>query len=515
MKKYRFFSLILALLLLFGSCLGVWADEPAGGAPAEAEMTSELPESETASQEETEPEETEPEETAPRFRDYSNVFAAEEPYEADCKSALLVEMGTNTILYSLEPDEMRYPASLTKIMTCLVAIEKCAERGKSLDDMVTVTESAYADLDPASSTAGIQPGDVISLRELLYCLMLQSANESANIVAEYLAGDVGTYVSWMNERAQQLGCTGTHYANPHGLHDPNHYTTARDLAIIAETALENEEFCALIAEPVYEIQAEQYSGTRTLITTNSLLLQNTEYYYGRARGIKTGYTSAAGRCLITTASDGNLKLLAIVLGTEDNEFASDGLRYRSFVEAKKLLEYGFDSFDFVQVLSRLDMTAQVVVTGGDANSVVLYPSRDINCLLPEGYDKEKITTTWSLDGGATKLTAPVEAGQKVGTIRVSYQNVEIASTTLETLTAIKALNTVESMASGASGFFKSTLPKLLKQYWWVLPAIFALIVLLFAVLIIRNAIVRKKRREAMRRKRQQQRRQQQQQETRR
>ena len=161
------------------------------------------------------------------------------------------------------------------------------------------------------------------------------------------------------------------------------------------------------------------------------------------------------------------------------------------------------------------MTAQVVVTGGDANSVVLYPSKDINCLLPEGYDKEKITTTWSLDGGATKLTAPVEAGQKVGTIRVSYQNVEIASTTLETLTAIKALNTVESMASGASGFFKSTLPKLLKQYWWVLPAIFALIVLLFAVLIIRNAIVRKKRREAMRRKRQQQRRQQQQQETRR
>lgn len=495
MKKQRIFSLLMVLLLLFGQLCGVvWAtDESADVAAEELETT-----------EPAMPEEPEP---AVRFRDYSALLTQEEPYEAHCKSALLIEMGTNTVLYALEPDEQRYPASLTKIMCCLVAIEKCAERGKSLDDMVTVPEAAFEDLDVAGSTAGLQPGDVISLRELLYCMMLESANESCNIVAIYLAGDVATYVGWMNERARELGCTGTHYANAHGLHDPNHYTTARDLAIIAETALDNEEFCEIIAEPVYEVQAEQYSGNRTLITTNSLLLQNSGYYYSRARGIKTGYTSAASRCLITSASDGNQELLAIVLGADDDEYAEDGLRYRSFVEAKNLLEYGFEHFEFAQVLSRLDMTAQVIVTGGSDNSVVLFPSQDVNCLLPEGYDKEKITTSWTLDNGATKLAAPLDAGQKVGAITVSYQNVEIASTTLETLTEVKQLSSVENVVADTSDFFKTTLPDFLRSYWWIFPAILGLIVLLFIILIVRNNILRRRRRAAMRRRKAQQQRQ--------
>lgn len=501
MKKYRIVSAFLALLLLFClSCGAVWAAEE----PTDAAET-ETPESAATASDAAQTEDV----TDAHFRDYSGVLTQEEPYEADCKSAMLIEMSTNTVLYSLAPDEQRYPASLTKIMCCLVALEKCSERGKSLDDMVTVSSTAFDGLDAAGSTAGIRPGDVISLRELLYCMMLGSANESCNIVAEYLAGDVATYVGWMNERAQQLGCTGTHYANAHGLHDPNHYTTARDLALIVETALANDVFSEIIATPYYEIQAEQYSGERTIYTTNYLLLQNTGYYYSRARGVKTGYTSAASRCLITCASDGNQDLLAIILGADDDEYAEDGLRYRSFVEAKELLEYGFDHFDFVQVLSRLDMTAQVVVTGGDANSVVLYPSQDINCLLPEGYDKERITTAWKLDGGASKLAAPLEEGQKVGRITVSYQNVEIASTTLETLTAVRQLNSVENMVADTSDFFKTTLPDFLRQYWWIFPAIIGLIVLLFVILIVRNNILRRRRREQLRRRRAQQQRQQQ------
>lgn len=493
MKKYRLISAILALFLLLGVfCCPAWAAEATEETAAEAT---------TESQEAQSTQSTEP--SAVQFRDYSALLTAEEPYEAECKSALLIEMDTNTVLYAKEADETRFPASLTKIMCCLVAIEKCASRGKSLDDLVTVPEAAFDDLDIDGSTAGIKAGDILSLRELLYCMMLESANESCNIVAIYLAGDVPTYVQWMNERAQSLGCTGTHYANTHGLHDPNHYTNAHDLALIAEAALENEEFCEIVNQPTYTVMAEHYSGNRNLITTNSLLLENSGYYYSRARGVKTGYTSAAGRCLITTATDGNLNLLVVILGAEDNDYTADGLRYRSFVEAKSLLQYGFENFDFAQVLSRLDMTAQVVVTGGDANSVVLYPSMDINCLLPEDYDKEQITTTWALDGGETKLAAPLEAGQKVGTITVSYLNVPIASTTLETLTGVKELSSVENMVADTSDFFKSTLPNFLNSHLWLLWLIPAVIVLLFVALIVRNSILRARRRAAIRRRKQQ------------
>ena len=502
MKKYRLLSALIALLLLFGTLSGaVWAEpEEVSGDESAAQTEETL---ETAA-----PTDAEEGSNRPVFRDYSTLFAADE-YTANCKAALLIERNSNTVIYSLHPTDQMYPASLTKIMTCLVAIEKCAERGKSLDDLVTVSASAFADMDPAGSTAGIQPGDVISLRELLYCMMIESANESCNIVAEYLAGDVDTYVSWMNERAKELGCGGTHFANTHGLHDPNHYTTAEDLAIITEKALEDELFRTIVESASYTVEAEQYSGERSLHSTNYLIREAfPEYYYAKARGVKTGYTSAAGRCLITTASDGNLDLLAVVLGTQDDEYAADGLRYRSFVEAKNLLEYGFDHVDYVQVLSKLDLTAQVVVTNGDVSSVVLYPSEDLDCLLPQDYDKELITTSWTLDGNATKLDAPLEAGQKVGTITVYYQNVAVGSTALETLTEVRERTSVENVVAGTSDFFKDTLPNFLRSYWWIFPALLGLIVLLFIALIVRNNLLRRRRREQLRRRRQQQNREQ-------
>ena len=496
MKKYRIFYALMALLVLL-SCLRTGSLAQEEPEPVEEETTEE---GASESQETEVPEEAE---EAEHFRDYSKVLLQEQPYEADCKSALLIEMGTNTILYSQEPDARRYPASLTKIMTCLVALEKCEERGKSLDDLVTVSASAFDGLDEGGSSAGIQPGDQLSIRDLLYCMMLESANESCNIIAEALAGDVATFVGWMNDRAKELGCTQTHYANAHGLHASNHYTSARDLALIVEAALKNEEFNDIIGRASYTISSENYSGKRDLVTTNYLLMEYSDYYYSLARGVKTGYTSAAGRCLITTASDSNLRLLAIILGAEDNEFAEDGLRYRSFVEAKNLLKYGFANFDYAQVVSKLVMTAQVVVDGGDANYVVIYPSEDISCLLPEEYDKEKITTSWALYDDASKLEAPLEARQKVGTITVSYNGFEIASTTLETLTAVKKLNTVENMVADTGDFFRTTLPQLLRQYWWVFPAVIALIVFLVVVLIVRNSILRARRRRQIRRRRQQ------------
>lgn len=480
MKKNRILCLLLALFLLLACvCLPVWA-EPETEDPEQTEEPT------------GEPENGEDREgSGTRYADYTALLTADD-YEAHCTAALLIERNTDTVIYQLNPSETVYPASLTKIMTCLLAIEKCRELGKSLDDPVTVSSTAFAGLDDGGSSAGLQPGDVVTLRELLYCMMLESANESCNVVAEYLAGSAESYVEWMNARAAELGCTHTHFANTHGLHDPNHFTTAFDLAVITEAAIDNETFWEIATEDTYTVKSEQYSGVRDLGSTNYLIREShPEYYYSKAQGVKTGYTSAAGRCLISTASDGNLRLLAIVLGTQDNAYAADGLQYRSFVEAKNLFEYGFDNFEYSMLLSTLDMEFQIPVTGGEeSRPMVLYPASDVVCLLPQGYDPSKIEKSWTLYSGGSTLQAPLEQDQEVGVVTVTYDGVVIGSTQLKTLRSAKAQTDAKKAVNDTLNFFQ--------KYWWVFLALVGLIVFLLLVLIgryyITRAIYRAKRR---------------------
>lgn len=496
MKKYRFLCALLALILLLSSLpLSLWAEPDE---PETDEMTDEA--GEPLPDGETEGETGEPEaDSSTRYADYTALITAED-YNAKCTAALLIEMKTDTVIYEKNPSDIVYPASLTKIMTCLLAIEKCQELGKSLDDYVTASSTAFNGLDDAGSTAGIQPGDELTLRELLYCIMLESANEACNVVAEYLAGSAESYVEWMNARAAELGCTHTHFANTHGLHDANHYTTAFDLAVITETAIANETFWDIAKRDFYEIKSEKYSGMRQLASTNYLIREAyPEYYYKEAAGVKTGYTSAAGRCLISTASDGNLKLLAIVLGTQDDEYAADGLRYRSFVETKKLFEYGFAHFEYAELLSHLDMKFQVPLTGADeTRPMVLYPASDVVCLLPQGYDPEKVEKKWELYGGGTTLSAPLQKNQEVGVVTVSYDGVVIGSTTLKTLREARAQTDAKKVVNETLGFFR--------RFWWVLPALAGLVLLLLLVLIARYYIGRAVHRAKRRKQRQQRRR---------
>ena len=507
MKKTRIFYRLIALLLLLSLLAGsVWAEPEM---PADESGTSASDEAaETVAPDETDalPEGEAEEPVGTVYRDYTALLTAGE-YEADCKAALLIERGTGVVIYEKAPDEQIYPASLTKIMTCLVAVELCEEQGRSLDEQVTVTESAFEGLSDAGSSAGIQAGDRLTILELLYCMMLESANEACNILAEELAGNTDRFVDRMNERAHSLGCTGTHFSNAHGLHDADHYSTARDLARITEAALACDAYPALFPDGViytictadsYAVTSEQYSGTRTLTTTNYLIRQSyPEYYYSRARGVKTGYTSAAGRCLISLAENKNLSLLGIVLGVEDDDYAADGLRYRSFVEMKELFEYGFDNFEYVQVLSELDFMPEVVVTNAQGRgTVVLRPAQSVNCLLMQGYDKE-VEVTWALDDGATRLDAPLKADERVGTVTVSYNGVVIATTDLLTYTAVERQTDVAGAVDDALDF--------LGRFWWVIPALIGLVVLLFLVLILRNAIIRRRRRAAKLRRRQRER----------
>ena len=491
MKKYRILSLLLALLsLFFLLVLPIWADE-------------------TESDEPTEPTE------APWVNDLTgyreNLLADAPEYEAGCETALLLELNSGIVVYAKNAESTVYPASLTKIMTCLVAIEYA---GKDLDKLVTVSESALEGIAEAGGEIKLQAGERMTLRDVLYYLMVWSNNEAGNVVAEYVAGDIPSFISLMNKTARELGCTGTHYANTHGLHDSNHYTTARDLSVITRKALTYELFREIVNTVEYTVPATNLSDARKLTTTNYLILNDGNryladdrnyytYYRSDAMGIKTGYTSAAGRCVISRASDGNMDLLCIIMGAETRMMDDGSVRYDNFVEAKKLFNYGFDHFAYAKVaVAGIEPMFQASVDyAQDKRGVVLIPSTDVNCLLPKDYRKEKVTTSYSITD-PKGLVAPLAQGQKVGTLNVYYDGTLVDSTELETLTAVEERG-VDKAIADITGKDKTDEEKTILQkllgYWYV-P--FLVIGALFLILIARNAIYRRRRRKAMERRRQ-------------
>ena len=492
MKKYRILSLVLALLsLLLLTC-------PAALAADAAPETTQTP-AETEAPWADDP---------TGYRE--NLLAGAPEYEAGCETALLLELNSGIVVYAKHAEDTVYPASLTKIMTCMLALEYA---GRDLDRVVTVSETALEGIAEAGGDVKLQVGERITLRDLLYYLMVSSTNEAANVIAEYVAGDIPTFVSLMNKTAQELGCTGTHYANTHGLHNSNHYTTARDLSIITRKALTYELFREICNTVEYTVPATNLSKARKLITTNYLILNDGNryladngnyftYYLDTASGIKTGYTSAAGRCVISRASDGNMDLLCIIMGAQTRMMSDGSARYDNFVEAKKLFHYGFSNFAYAKVAAAgIEPMFQVEVQyAKDKRGVVLIPSGDVNCLLPKEYEKGKVTTRYELYD-PKGLVAPLQQGQKVGKLYVSYDGTVVGTVELETLTAVEE-KSVDKAIADVIGTDKTEEEKSLFQkllgYWYIPPL---LIVGLIAILILRNAIYRFHRKKAIERRR--------------
>ncbi len=499
MKKNRVLSAFLLICIL----VGLFAF------PVSAAQT------ETGTETVTESSEL-PEETAAPWADdpsgyRENLLAGAPTYEAGCETALLLELNSGIVVYAKNAESRVYPASLTKIMTCMVALEYA---GKDLDKMVTVSEAALAGIAEAGGEVRLQAGERLTLRDLLYYLMVNSTNEAGNVIAEYVAGDIPSFVSLMNKTAAELGCTETHFANTHGLHDAGHYTTARDLSVITRKALTYATFREISNTAEYTVPATNLSNERTLTTTNYLILNNGKnyladngnyysYYLPEASGIKTGYTSAAGRCVVSRATDGNMDLLCIIMGAQTRVMEADGSpRYDNFVEAKKLFNYGFSNFAYAKVAAAgIEPMFQVEVQyAKDKRGVLLVPSADVSCLLPKEYDKEKVTKRYELDD-PKGLVAPLEEGQKVGTLYMSYDGTLVGSTELKTLTAVEE-KSVDKAFADLTGKDKpeeerSTVQKLI-GYWYV-P--FLVLAGLFLILMLRNAIYRHSRRKAMERRR--------------
>ena len=263
---------------------------------------------------------------APEFFDDANPLELRDEY-LNAKACILVRADTGEILYAKNPDERMFPASTTKIMTLLLAVE----RG-GLEDRVTVPSSALK-VPADSSLVPVYPGEKMLLRDLLHGLMLRSGNDAANAVAEICAGSVEEFVSRMNLKAEQMGLSGTQFTNPHGYHDPEHYTTARDLVTLAVYAMQNPQAAEIACALEYQMAATSKRGALTLYSGSELLNASSPFYYKDAYGIKSGYTSAAGFCYVGMARRGDRMLYAVIMASRT--------RNRGWNDMARLFNFGF------------------------------------------------------------------------------------------------------------------------------------------------------------------------------
>lgn len=496
MKLQRLFSLFLALMVV-SSCLGLPVSATEAETTTDTTAASTSPSDTTGETAETS-EPTTPPVTGPQeitgyvasdvdFGNYSaKGYSGPEDYTADAKAALLIELSTDSIAYAMNPDERVYPASLTKVMTCLLALEY-----GNLEDEVTATETAL-DLDVSGSGMKLQVGETLKLEDLLNGLMVASANDAAMVIAEHIGGSIDAFVELMNQKAQELGCQNTHFANPHGLHDENHYTTARDMAIIFKAALKYDKFQEIYQTTRCVIEATNLSEARTLVTTNYLTgtIITSQYYDKRVIGGKTGFTTPAGRCVICTAEDDDITYLCVIMGAESYD-AEGSVYYGSFVEASQLLDYGFNSFMVENILSPLSPVAQLAVAEA-LESVVVTPKSNVTTILPKGFDTETIEIRYDLDSD-TGLTAPLEAGQVVGTVGAYIDGVCVASTDLVTMTAVERHAVQAQINETASSLASSP--------WAIVMIVSGVLLAVLLILVVRAQIIRsmrKKRREKRR-----------------
>lgn len=414
---------------------------------------------------------------------------AEDAPAVKSAAVYLVDRETGYVYFSQNEQSKVYPASLTKIMTAMVVIEAVQAGEVTMDDMVTAPPGFNFDQDEAGSTASIVEGETMSLKDLLYCTLLASANEACNILAMYLCGSTSAFVDRMNQRAAELGCTGTHFSNTHGLPSEEHYTTALDMARIATKAMEYEDFVTISDTARYTVQATNRSKVRDLTNTNGLISVDSVYkgfYYEPAIGIKTGHTNAAGYCLVSAAEKNGIKLLAVVMGGVLEENANGFRDFSNFTDSIHLYDWVFNNYTRQDVIAANELITEIPVRlGSDADSVALRAQSAIPAVLPNDADLtmlEKTVTIYDEQGGCQ---APVNEGDILGSISVSLDGVVYGTANLVANRSVD-LSYLQSMGATIKETFK---------IGWVRVTVGILlgIVLLYIVLVVRYRIVYRQR----------------------
>ena len=360
------------------------------------------------------------------------------PPELNSKAVLLVDANTGSVVYAVNEHQELYPASTTKIMTALLVLE-AVDRGElSLGDELTASRAAITTgLAEDGSTANIKEGEVMTVEEYLTCMLVVSANEACNVLAEAVSGSVEAFVEDMNERAQQLGCENTHFVNATGLHDSQHYTSAWDLYLITAEAMKHDAFMRICDTATAVIPATNLSEERTLHTTNYLIgaWWSRGYLYDEAHGIKTGSTSQAGHCLVSSATRGSLSFISVVLGAERLTLEDGEIRTYSFYDTRLLFDWAFDNFSYQTVLTADELIRDVGVALSKTDRVSVHPAEDVELLLPNGTEPADLKRSLELQD---PVDAPITEGQALGTMTLSLDGKDLATVDLLAMANVEA-----------------------------------------------------------------------------
>ncbi len=331
-------------------------------------------------------------------------------------SALLMDLKTGKILYKKNIDNKMYPASLTKVLTAIITLENC-----DLNEVATVSYDAVMSISPGYVTANLQVGEELTVDQLLHVLMVGSSNDAAIVLAEHISGSVEEFSKKMNEKAKELGCTSSNFVNPNGAHDENHYSTAHDLAIISRYAMQNETFRTLISTTSYKLSpTNKYNkDDRFFTTTNALLLKNNVYYYKYANGVKTGFTTPAGNCLIASAKKDNLELLTVVLGSDQNENGESN----RYLDTKKMFEYGFNNYEMKEIIGSGGVVQTINVKHATRNTKKLdsVVADDIDALVKTSDEDLAILPQIHLNDD---LKAPINKGDVIGSVTYTVDGID-------------------------------------------------------------------------------------------
>ena len=361
---------------------------------------------------------------------------------------ILANSDSGKILYERNSEERIYPASITKLMTAILVVEKC-----KLNDVVTVSENAVKIVPFGYVNANLKAGEKLTVDNLLNAMLIPSANDAANVLAEYVGGSIEGFSEMMNSKAKELGCTGTNFNNPSGLQEDNHYTTAKDLLLIARSAVKNNTIRTIIGRTSYTLPASnKYNRVdRILSTTNYMKRKElTKYYYKYCIGAKTGYTEKAKNCVIEFASKDNINLTAIVMGE------SGKVKGTKFLDAKQMFEYGFSRYVNKQVAQKDTVFEKITIFNGTKETRNLETSlkSDINIVVDKnenvevidfennGKDSDKNYIVRKVEYSKNK--APIQKGEIIGKVTYSYDGEEyktdiIANGNVEKLKFLKQL----------------------------------------------------------------------------
>ena len=403
--------------------------------------------------------------------------------EVEARSVLLVDPESDFILYEQNAYAKAYPASITKVMTAVLVLEAIDRGELALDQIITADRTAWTELDWTSSNQNIQAGEEMAVKDLLYCLMVASANEASNILAVAVSGSIDAFLEDMNVRAAELGCTGTHFMNPHGMPHEEHYTTAYDLYLIARHAMTFPLFREMVACDEYYVEATNLSDQRHFYNTNGLLSNKkySGYYYEYCTGIKTGTTDAAGYCLLSSAEKDGESLICVMLGCENPKDENGNIKRYQFTETIRLFKWGFENFSVHTILDAKLPVAEVPVTlSSECDYVSVIVDGTLEAQLPNDITSEDFD--WNVELVDT-VEAPVMAGDKLGTLQLTLDGEDYGTVDLV------AVNDVARSPVLAA---REKLLDIVTS--WPFLLVCGLIVVIAAALIIRGRVVAARKR---------------------